>query len=187
MKILYSCPLDPTKHAAPGHHVASVVRELANRGHSLSLIHQGEMLPAVEPFQQYALALKRYRFAGRVYCDIQYAYALFKVLGKNNFDYIYHRSEKWSVLPLILFRLFQKPAVLELNADNRSELKSINANVITRKMYPFSEYIQVKLASKVVVVSEGIGANLQKNIPSVRKKDRRYREWCRYTNILPAR
>ena len=170
MKILYSCPLDPIKNGAPGHHVSSVVRELAARSHSVSLIHQGGRLPDINAFRQYALALKRYRFVGRIFCDIQYAYALLKILGNDEYDCVYHRFEKFSVLPLILFKLFRKPTILELNADNRSELKSLDANVIARKLYPLSEYMQVKLASKIVVVSEGIGENLKKNIPSIWQK-----------------
>ena len=170
MRILYSCPLDPIRNAAPGHHVLSVVQELGARGHSISLIHQGSTLQGIENSRQYALNIKRYRFAGRLLCDIKYAFALFKVLRNNDFDYVYHRMEKWSVLPVVLFKIFKKPTVIEFNADNRSELMSVKANAITRTMYPLSENIQARLASVIVVVSEGIGANLEKNIPSVKSK-----------------
>ena len=170
MKILYSCPIDPVKNAAPGQHVQSIVRELDELGHSISLIHQGSVLQGIDNCRQYALNLKRYRFAGRIFCDIQYALALFHVLRKDSFDCVYHRLEKWSILPGILFKLFKTPVVLEFNADNRAELISVDASAMTRKIYPLSESLQVRLASRVVVVSEGIGASLKKNIPSVSNK-----------------
>ena len=166
MRFLYSCPLDPKKNAALGQHVFGVVRELAKRSHYLSLNHRGKSIPDTEFFQQYILGLKRYRFASTMLCDIQYAYALFKVLKQKNYDCIYYRLGKFSVLPPILFK---KPTVLELNADNRSKLLSVNTSVITRKIYPSSEYIRVKLANKVVVVLERIRANLQKFTPLVGK------------------
>jgi len=70
----------------------------------------------------------------------------------------------------MLFKLFKVPVVLELNADNRAELISLNYSIIVRKLYPISEYIQVRLATKIVVVSEGIGKSLAKNTPAVKNK-----------------
>lgn len=170
LKILYSCPLDPVKHAAPGQHVTSVVRELAALGHDLTLIHQGDALTNLEPSLQHPLKLKRYRFVGRLVTDIGYSIALFKMLRNNEYDRVYHRLEKWSVLPMMLFKVFKIPVVLEVNADIRAELVSVGANVALRKVYPVSEGAQVRLASKIVAVSEGIGKNLVKHFPKYSKK-----------------
>ena len=163
LSVLYSCPLDPVKYSAPGQHVASVIRELSLRGHEMSLVHPGASLPVIESCQQYPLNVKKSRWIGRLSVDLQYAAALFKILKQEEYSVVYHRLEKWSVMPLILFKFFKLPVILEVNADNRSELDSLNAGKISRILYPISEYIQVRLASNIVVVSEGIGINLIKN------------------------
>ena len=170
MKILYSCGLDLIKHPTPGQHVVNIVRELEARGHKLTLVHQGGTLPDIEPSLQYALKLKRFRLIGRLVTDVCYAISLIKILRNKEYDCVYHRAEKWTVLPLFLFKIYKLPVVLEFNSDIRVELASINAGMFSRKAYPLSENLQVRLAKKIVVVSEGIGANLGKRIPSCKDK-----------------
>jgi len=170
LTILYSCPLDAVKYAAPGQHVASVIRELSIRGHMMTLVHPGGPLQKIGTCQQHSLNLKKSRWFGRFSVDLQYAVALFKILKKGEYDVVFHRMEKWSVIPIVLFRIFKKPVVLEINADIRAELDSLNANKIAQLLFPIGEYLQVRLASKIVVVSEGIGKSLIKNTPSVASK-----------------
>jgi len=136
----------------------------------MTLVHPGQRLASIEPLPQHSLNLEKNYWVGRLSVDVQYALALFKLLRKNKYDRVYHRLEKWSVIPPILFKLLKIPAILEINADTRAELDSLNASKIIRKLYPICEYLQVRLAEKIVVVSEGIGKNLIKNIPVVENK-----------------
>jgi len=170
LSILYSCPLDPIKHPAPGQHVASVIHELSLRGHRMTLIHPGTPLPGIGTCQQFALNLKKNRWIGRLLVDLQYAAALFKILRKNEYNVVYHRLEKWSVIPLVLFKCLKIPVILEVNADIRAELDSLNAGTITRSLYPICEYLQLRLATKIVVVSEGIGKSLIENTAIAKNK-----------------
>jgi len=170
LAILYSCPLDPVKYMAPGQHVVSVIRELSLRGHLMTLIHPGEMLPGVGGCQQLPLNLKKSRWIGRFSVDLKYAVALIRALRNSKYDVVYHRMEKWSMIPLILFKFLKVPVVLEINADVRAELDSLNTRRAIRNMYPISEFLQVRLATKIVVVSEGIAKNLIKNYPEVKNK-----------------
>jgi len=170
MNILYSCPLDPIKLLAPGQHVANVFNSLADIGHKMHLIHQGKNLDLIDKDSQTALDLDRNRFLGRIGSDIKYAFRLVSKLRQNNFDAVYHRMEKWSILPILIFRLFNKKTVLEINADIRSELSSIGSSWLIQITYPISEYIQVKLSNHIVVVSKGIALNLSRNIKNIDHK-----------------
>lgn len=170
LKILYSCPLDPVKYAAPGQHVTSVIRELSLRGHVMTLVHPGSPLPRIGKCQQYSLNLIKSRWVGRFSVDLQYAAALLKVIKKREYNVVYHRLEKWSVIPLVLFKFIRIPVILEINADIRSELDSLHAGKFSRGFYPICEYLQVRLATKIVVVSEGIGKNLIKRNPIAANK-----------------
>lgn len=136
----------------------------------MTLVHPGEPLRSIEPLQQYPLNLKKNWWAGRLSVDVQYALALFKILRNNKYDRVYHRMEKWTVIPLILFRLLKIPVILEFNADNRAELQSLKHNVFVRHLYPISEYLQARLATAIVVVSDGIGKSLINNNPMANNK-----------------
>ena len=140
MKILYSCPLDPVKLAAPGQHVASVVRELAKAGHEMTLIHQGENLTSLHSIRQIPMRNTRRKWIGRLITDVKYAAALASLLRREKFDYVYHRTEKWTIAPLLVFRYYRLPTVIEFNADVRAELSSIDSHWWIQSLYPFSEY-----------------------------------------------
>lgn len=170
MKILYSCPLDPVKLAAPGQHVASVVKEFIKLKYEVQLIHQGKILDSVDESVQIALDLNRKSLFGRLGSDIRYALALCRYLKQSKCQGVYHRMEKWSVLPVLVFRWFNIHSVMEVNADNRSELASMNANPLTKICYSLSEWLQVRMVNKIVVVSEGIGKNLSRNFTNIGDK-----------------
>lgn len=170
LSILYSCPLDPVKYAAPGQHVTSVIRELSLRGHVMTLVHPGEPMPGLGTCQQHSLTLKKSQSIGRLSVDIRYAAALFRILKKEKYNLVYHRMEKWSLLPLVVFKFLKIPAILEINADVRAELDSLDAGIFVRRFYPICEYLQVRLAANIVVVSEGIGKRLIQNITIAENK-----------------
>ncbi len=170
MKILYSCPLNPVKLAAPGQHVASVARELAKAGHDVTLIHQGEDLPGLDAVRQLPMKATRRRWFGRLTTDVKYAITLSGLLKREQFDSVYHRTEKWTVAPLLVFKFYKVPTVIEFNADVRAELSSTKSHWLIQFLYPISEYFQTRLSNHIIVVSEGISKNLIANFKNISQK-----------------
>ena len=161
--ILYSCPLDLVQREAPAYHVINVVKELRNLGYPIELIHQGTSREGLMGINQIALGLDRNTILGRLRSDIGYIQGLHKQLRTKHYHWVYHRLEKWSVLPLVMFKFYGLPVVLEFNSDVDAELRSLNKGWLFRKLYSYSERVQVKLADRIITVSKGIEYNLKKN------------------------
>ena len=170
-EILYSCPLDPVKLAAPGYHVISVVRELAAMGHDVTLVHQGQSIPDLEVVDQVALKLTRGNPLKILFGEVRYTIALAKELrsGKPG-QCVYHRYAKWSILPFLAFFWRSAYVILEVNADLDSELKSQRRNALIRRLCSGLERIQIKYSSTVIVVSEGIRKSLCIRYPECENK-----------------
>ena len=168
--ILYSCPLDLVQREAPAYHVVNVVKELRNLGYPIELIHQGDSRSDLQGIKQIALGLDRHSKLGRLKSDFGYILGLHKRLRSRRYQWVYHRLEKWSVLPLILFRFYGLPVVLEFNSDVDAELRSLGKGRLFRKLYSYSERLQVRLADRIVTVSKGIEYNLVKNHASISGK-----------------
>ncbi len=170
-KVIYSCPLDPVRNAAPGYHVRSVVSEFNAKGFDVELVHKGPHLKGLDLVRQHALNVDKTKYFGRIGGDLLYSIGLYRLIRRIRTAFVaYHRLEKWSVLPCFLFLRKNCQFILEINADIQSELKSIGRSRAFCFFVGISERIQVKLADEVIVVSEGIKVGLSARYPQFKEK-----------------
>ena len=171
MDILYSCPLDPVKLAAPGYHVINVANELSKQGCNVTLIHQGTTLQDVEVNRQIPLQLVRRGALSVLWLEIKYAFAINRILrSRKPGQSVYHRYAKWSFLPFAVFGLRRSRVILEVNADLDSELISMSRSSVIRRLCLALEYLQVRRSQQVIVVSEGIQKSMGLRYPAFKDK-----------------
>ncbi len=160
LRIFYVAPFDLRQSAGHASHVTATIRQLAKKGHDVTLLSAGCPEDIARVVRFVSIPIVDRRFVRAASFGIAAAMTLLREFISGRPHVVYSRYFTSVVLSTLLARLFFVPVVLEVNADLSNERRVSNRGYAAGKTERLESWVAFHCASAVIAVTEAIAESI---------------------------